>query len=320
MGMASRISAASNRILQSHHETGAFPSTRGPGKQVLDDAELMECFFQHWSFLPIGISAPWNQTSQIFPTTPQCLDFASFPFSCFKYLLQSSWWENSFVLKACKLKTGIKQLSLRTFWRSQGRERSCCCCLLELLLGREGWSLLHFFGGRSEHLFSLTTHDDARKYSCVEHQGSAVPCRKTELPAIGLREELIFQFDSKIEKSSGKIPFCLDHARILFLLLNQIHCSIQSQIEWLIYSGREIHKHLTEPEDCISSCLEILIFLWKFHIPRGWSHDSIKTRNVPCPAVPGCKWWESVDQGNDPILPSFPFLNAFRTLFHHSSH
>lgn len=60
-----------------------------------------------------------------------------------------------------------------------------------------------FLGG-SEHLFSLTTNDAARKYSCVEHQGSAVPCRKTELPGIGLGEELIFQSDSKIEKSSGE--------------------------------------------------------------------------------------------------------------------
>lgn len=61
-----------------------------------------------------------------------------------------------------------------------------------------------YFLGGSEHLFSLTTNDAARKYSCVEHQGSAAPCRKTELPVIGLGEELIFQFDSKIEKSSGK--------------------------------------------------------------------------------------------------------------------
>lgn len=87
-----------------------------------------------------------------------------------------------------------------------------------------------FFWG-SEHLFSLTTNDAARKYSCVEHQGSAVPCRKTELPYIGLGEELIFQSDSKIEKSSGKNPpFCLDHAGILFLLLNQLHCSVRREI------------------------------------------------------------------------------------------
>lgn len=351
MGMASRISAAPNGIFQSHHgepEPGAFPSTKGPGKQILDDPEFMECFFHHLSFFPTGISAPWDQTSQMFLTTPQCLEDAPFPLSCFKHLFQSSWWENPFVLKACKLKTGIKQLFLRIFWRSQGRERrSCCCCFLELLLGREGWICSNILGGIRasfqpynksccQEIFLCGTSG-----ICCSVQENRAPCYWSG----GRADFSVWQQNWKMKwkKKKKTTTFCLDHAGILFLLLNKIHCSIGCELfhpipngmGWFIQDGKgEIHKHLMEPEDCSSSCLEILMFLWKSHVPGGRSHESMKTRNVPFPALPcsgshnsfenqecslpcsaGCKWWETVDEGNGPILPSFPFLMSLRTSF-----
>lgn len=296
----------------------------------------------------IGISAPWDQTSQMLPTTPQCLEDAPFPHLCFKHLFQNSWWERSFVLKAYELKTGIKQLLLRMFWRSQGMERSscCCCCLLELLLGREGWSLLHFYFWGDQSIFS------ALKQMILPGNVSVWSIRDLLFHA-GKQSSLLlvwgkswfFSLTAKLKNQMEKKPFCLDHAGILFLLLNQIHCSIRCELfhhnpkwnGWFIQEGKgDIHKHLMELQDCSSSSLEILIFQWKISLMEPWFYEDqecslpcpavgatipVKSRNVPCSA--GCKWWESVDYWNGPILPSFPFLNALRTSFQpfqHSSH
>lgn len=75
---------------------------------------------------------------------------APFLFSCWKHLLQGCWRGKSFVLKAYELKTGMKLLFFRMFWRSWGRERSwppaaaSWNCSAALLV-RKGWSLCSTF-------------------------------------------------------------------------------------------------------------------------------------------------------------------------------
>lgn len=155
-----------------------------------------------------------------------------------------------------------------------------------------------------------------------------------------------FSLTAKLKNQVEKNPFCLDHAGILFLLLNQIHCSIGCELIHPIPNGM-VDLFRKEKERCTNILWSLrtaalaawrswysyenltdgAMIPWKPGIcpalPCSGSHNSFENQECSLLCNAGCKWWESVDSGNVPILPSFPFLNALRTSFqpfHHSSH
>lgn len=168
------------------------------------------CFPLCWSFFSLGASSRWDQTTPIAHVMPTVLQQTLFsPFSSCKHFLQGWWRGESFVLRDREPEIGTKLpffggvLKFLTRERSQPPAAASWNCSAALVV-RKGWSVCSTF-------FSVirASFKTYKKRCCQEIffcLASGRRCSIWENRALCYwsGEQLIFQFDSKIEKSSGK--------------------------------------------------------------------------------------------------------------------